>query len=114
MTKLNEAQKEFILNFFFPTVEYAGWKNIGEKLLDTGKCIVAGETCIWQGGIGNFISVKPAEDTVGCSLYTFDIDSFLESQLYIHTKDNYVWELLSRLEQEKLELEEKIKRLREI
>ena len=114
MTKLNAAQRNFILNFFFPSVEYAGWRNIGEKLLDTGKCIVAGETCIWQGGIGNFISIEPAEGTVGCSLYTFDIDNFLSSQLYIQTKDAYVEETLSELKYKKAKLEEEIKMVKEI
>lgn len=114
MAKLNAAQKNFILNFFFPSVEYAGWRSIGEKLLDTGKCIVAGETSIYRGGIGNFISVEPAEGTVGCSLYTFDVDNFLLSQLYIQTKDAYVEESLSELEFKKGKLEEEIKMLKEI
>lgn len=114
MNKLNAAQKNFILNFFFPNVEFPGWKTVGEKLLDTGKCIVAGEKCIWLGGIGNFITVEPAEGAVGCSLYTFDIDNFLSSQLYIHTKDAYVEERLSELEFMKEKLVEEIKMVKEI
>ena len=114
MNKLNAAQKNYILDFFFPTVDFLGWRTVGEKLLDTGKCIVAGETCIWLGGIGNFITVDPAEGAVGCSLYTFDIDDFLSSQLYIHTKNAYVEERLSELEFMKKKLEEEIKMVKEI
>ena len=61
-----------------------------EKLLDTGKCIVAGRTRIWLGGIGNFITYEEAKDAVDCTLYTFDLESFLDSMFYEEIQDDYV------------------------
>ena len=54
MKKLTEHQINFLLKFF-ENKEYSGWKNIATKLIETGSCIVAGDKCIWNGGIGNFI-----------------------------------------------------------
>ena len=83
MKPLTPAQKEFLLTFF-EDKKFAGWKNIANSLLDTGSCIVAGEECIWRGGIGNFIKVTPtpAPNFVGCSEYTFNVESFMDSAWY--------------------------------
>jgi hypothetical protein len=84
-------QIEFIKKYFFKNEEYAGWANIAQRLLQEGSCIVAGHSKLWSGGIGNFIKISPAENSVGCSLLTFDRDSFLQSawfkeQAYSHIK----------------------------
>jgi hypothetical protein len=97
MKQLTESQKEFILTNFFTNDRYAGWKSIGEKLLDKGKCIVSGTECIWIGGIGNFINVTPAEDAVGCSDYTFDLDDFLKSAWFNEVKTNHVHDMSLKL-----------------
>mgnify|MGYP003335996484 CR=1 FL=1 len=78
---MHELQKQFILTRFFAN-DMPGWRTIGTKLIENGRCIVAGTERIWKGGIGNFIEVKPAEGTFECSLYTFDLKSFLKSELY--------------------------------
>lgn len=77
--KITTIQKEFLLKSFFKNEKYAGWRNVAEKLIDTGKCITSGTECIWNGGIGNYISLKPADGAVDCSEYTFNLKSFLQS-----------------------------------
>lgn len=80
--QLTNNQLDFLLNNFFHNEKYPGWRNIATKLLQDGKCIVAGQNSIWQGGVGNFIKVEDAEDTIECSLYTFDLEYFLKSEFY--------------------------------
>ena len=58
---LTTYQKDFLLNNFFENTSYAGWRGIATTLLETGECVVAGDKCIWVGGIGNFIEIKKAE-----------------------------------------------------
>ena len=76
-------QIEFLYAKFFahrdPQWDIPGAKSIAEALLVTGSCIVAGDSKIWIGGVGNFISKSPAPNAVGCSLLTFDYPSFLKS-----------------------------------
>jgi hypothetical protein len=79
MKKLTDYQKEFLLTYFFKNEVYPNWKNIATKLLENGSCIVAGERCIWHGGIGNFIKTKVANNAIGCLLYEFDLEYFLSS-----------------------------------
>lgn len=81
MKDLTKNQFEFILNFFL-NEKYPGWKNIAEKLIKKGKCIVAGKDRIWMGGIGNFIETNDTDEAVGCMLYSFDVANFLESEMY--------------------------------
>lgn len=78
--QLTSNQKEFLLENFFKNEEYAGWRNVAEKLLEKGECIVAGKTRMWIGGIGNFIEIEDAKDAVDCSFYKFDLDCFLSSE----------------------------------
>lgn len=80
--QLTSNQKEFILETFFKNEKYAGWRNVAEKLLEKGECIVAGKTRIWIGGIENFIEMEDAKDAIDCSLYKFDLEYFLTSQWY--------------------------------
>jgi hypothetical protein len=90
MKILSQEQKDFILEHFFKNEDYAGWKNIANKLLDTGKCIVAGDSCIWKGGIGNFIKVDTAKDGVDCLEYKFNVSSFLTSEWFKEIKGHYM------------------------
>ena len=101
--ELKPTQKEFIIERFFKNDAFAGWKEIAEKLLDKGKCIVAGDECIWRGGIGNFISTKPANDAYKCSEYTFKLGYFLDSSFY---KENAVF-YKKKIEEEFLKNKEK-------
>jgi hypothetical protein len=103
MRKLSESQKEFLLKWFFENDlhHYPGWKAIAEKLLETGKCIVAGNTCIWIGGIGNFINTKETNEAVGCLVYEFDIDYFFTSLFYKQVKELYMQRLLKDIEESK-------------
>jgi len=81
MKDLTEIQLDFLYRMFHHD-KYPDWKRIADKLIKTGKCIVGGDKCIWQGGIGNFITTEPAEDTVGCLLYTFDLKGFAKSETF--------------------------------
>lgn len=90
MRQLTQIQKEFLLDYFFKDERFAGWKNIATKLLEKGRCIVAGTDCIWNGGIGNFIKLSLAENTYGCLLYEFDLDNFLSSKFYKEISGEYI------------------------
>lgn len=105
MRKLTDNQKEFILQFF-KHGEYAGSRFIAIKLIDTGQCIVAGTECIWRGGIGNFIKTSPAENTVECSLYEFDLEYFLRSEWFKEVQSEAVVRLGSELRMLKDEFED--------
>jgi len=87
---MTNNQKEFLLEYFFKNQYYPGWKSIANKLLNTGKCIVAGNNCIWIEGIGNFIQVEKAEDAIDCSLYTFDLKNFLNSEWFKEIHNQYI------------------------
>jgi hypothetical protein len=84
---LTDYQKEFILKHFFINEKYPGWKSIATALLEKGNCIVAGEKCIWIGGIGNFVKTKVHEEAIGCLLYTFNLNEFLSSKWYKEIKE---------------------------
>lgn len=105
METLTSNQKEFILNFF-EEKNCPGWKTIAEKLLSAGQCIVAGEDRIWNGGIGNFIKVDPAKDSYKCSVYTFDLESFLSSEWFEQAKDFEILTLNAKIEISKSKLED--------
>jgi hypothetical protein len=90
MQVLSDYQKEFLLEYFFKNKEYAGWRNIANKLLEKGQCIVAGKERIWLGGIGNFIKTEEAEDAVDCTLYKFDSEEFFTSEWYKSIRNSYI------------------------
>lgn len=104
MRKLTENQKEFLIGAFF-TPNYAGWRNIATMLVLTGKCTVAGESCIWSGGIGNFIETKEAEDLIGCLEYTFDLEEFIGSGIFLNGQEVF----LSQCEDTKREAEDMLR-----
>ena len=110
MRNLTAFQKNFILNTFFVRNDYDGWKNLGTKLIEKGECIVAGRTKIFNGGVGNFIKTEESEDYVDCIKYKFDLEEFLSSQLYKHTKESYLENLNDRL----ASLESEIKEVSEL
>lgn len=98
MTKLTTPQKEFLLQHFFRHHKYAGWKNIAESLLEFGKTIVAGNDCIWKGGIGNFITLSEApKDSVDCVVYEFYLESFLQSEWLKEVVSYYDTEMQERI-----------------
>lgn len=97
MKKLTTNQIEFLLKHFFQNPRYADWRNIAINLLNTGECIVAGDKCIWLGGIGNFIKTEPAKGAVCCSLYKFDLQNFLSSECHKEVKKEYEKDLLKKV-----------------
>lgn len=102
--KLTEKQITFLLETFFENSHYAGWRNIGRKLLETGSCIVPGSCCIWIGGIGNFIKTKDSDIAVDCLEYSFDLDNFLTSAFFKHDFSSYV----DKLDLDRKEIEKKL------
>jgi len=93
--KLDTSQREFLITFF-ERAECAGWKNIAEKLIDNGVCIIAGITKPWLGGIGNFIDMdSDIGDLVGCSRLTFNLDEFLGSEYFKEKSNSYLSKLWS-------------------
>lgn len=97
VNNLTDNQINFLLNYFFVNDKFAGWKNIATKLIKDGKCIVAGDECIWKGGVGNFIEVKETEEAVGCVQYIFSLQYFLSSNFYIDFRNSYLEELKEEL-----------------
>ena len=100
--KLTKYQKEFLLEYFFKNEKYPGWKNIATQLLEVGECIVAGDTCIWHAGIGNFIKTQNEINLIDCLLYKFDLENFLSSSWYKEISNQYISILLNK----KKEIEE--------
>lgn len=99
--QLTDNQRWFIMENFFKNEEYVGWRNIATKLLSNGKCIVAGNKCIWVGGIGNFIATQPAKDAVDCLEYTFDLKSFIKTNWFKDIYAQYFEQITKELEQKK-------------
>ena len=89
MRELNDNQLEFVLTFF-KDEKHPGWKNIATKLIKNGNCIVAGDKCIWLGGVGNFIHTSKTDDFFGCLKYEFDLEDFLTSSFF---KETYAFKL---------------------
>lgn len=113
--QLINYQKEFILNHFFKDERYSGWYNIGKLLLENGECVVAGDKCIWHGGIGNFIKVREADKQyVNCSLYKFDLEEFLNSEWYKEVSSIHLSNLLDDINELKDKLHSKYKEHEEI
>jgi hypothetical protein len=102
MLPLTPNQKEFLLETFFKTPYYAGWRNIANCLLDTGQAIVAGMSPVWIGGIGNFIKTETAEGVFGRLHYKFDLDFFLSSLYYQEVVSHHI--LVLNCEKNKLTL----------
>jgi hypothetical protein len=103
MKTLTTCQKQFLLDYFFKNEKYAGWRNIATALLETGTCIVPacivpGDRCIWNGGIGNFIKTSDAPNAIDCLLYTFDLEYFLSFKWYKEINEAYVLELANKIE----------------
>lgn len=90
--------KKLLLKFFEKHNNYPGWKNIAEKLIETGECIVAGNDCIWHSGIGNFIKTETAENFVDCLLYKFDLEYFKTSEWYKEIKLLHIQELKQEID----------------
>lgn len=89
--KLSKEQTEFFLEFFkLDEDRTPGWKNIATKLLEKGSCIVAGDSCLWKGGIGNFIKTENTDEAVGCLVYKFDIENFMQTSWYIDTRNSFL------------------------
>ena len=90
MPKLTDIQKNFLFEHFFKDDQYAGARNIMDSLLENGRCIVP-DHCngrsIWIGGIGNFIKTEEAPGTIGCITYVFDLNEFLNSELFYDKLD---------------------------
>jgi len=95
-------QIEFINNYFFKNYDNydcgCGWDNIARKLIKDGECIVAGDDELWRGGIGNYIKYTPAENAIGCSLLTFDKESFLQSAWFKEQVGYYLKELTHQID----------------
>lgn len=106
MRTLTQYQKDFLLNSFFQTEKYAKWEKVATKLLETGRCIVAGRDRIWIGGIGNFIGIVETEDAIDCLLYTFKLEEFLSSEWYKMIKTAYMKDLAEDIKKKKQEYDE--------
>lgn len=91
--KLTYNQQQFILEEFFKNDGFIWWREIALKLLEKGTCIVAGDKCIWNGGVGNFIKTETSEDAIGCLVYNFDLYYFLSSEWFKGTYDAYLVEV---------------------
>ena len=81
--KLTNNQREFILSAFFALDLVPHWRKIAEVLLDEGSCIVAGESRIWNGGVGNFIQTANEPFCIGCLRHTFDLEMLLSSPYFL-------------------------------
>lgn len=113
---MNQTQKDWLLETFFKNENFAGWRNIAEKLIEKGTCVTTkqGED-IWRGGIGNFIGSRDYDGGVDLIILTFDIDNFCSEHnaFFMEYHDAHVEKLVeaSRKADEKLhDIREIIKR----
>jgi hypothetical protein len=80
LIELTEDQIKILERFFLKRENtLPSEMQIAYTLLRRGRCVVAGDGCIWTGDAGNFIRVTPAPDAVGCSLLELDLSCFLRS-----------------------------------
>lgn len=113
---MTQAQTELLLEFF-RNEGYDGWKHIALNLIESGECTVAGEECIWKGGIGNFIKVEKSDTFIKCVKYKFDLKYFLSSEWFKEYRTARIAEMGDRikiLQKTKISLEEKIKEIQEL
>lgn len=99
MKILTKIQRDVLKFYFFKDENFPNWESIANKLLESGRAIVAGNKNIWVGGIGNFISISPAVDAVDCSQYKFDLDSFLKSKWFEEWKNLYIDDLKEEIQE---------------
>lgn len=97
---LETEQRDFLLEIFFKDESFAGWKNIALQLIDGGTCVVAGDTCPWNGGIGNFITVEDADDYFGCVKLKFDVNGFInkENIFFMSGYEYYIESISSKVD----------------
>lgn len=110
-------EDQFIFDTFFPLLDkYPGSRQIASSLVEIGNCIVPGESCIWVGGIGNFIKIKSEKDFYGCVRYVFDKENFMKSEWYKENLIHHIKELsneLNAVNERKSDLEAQIKYFRQ-
>lgn len=87
-----ENQLNLILRFF-QSNKNVDWKKIATKLITDGKCVVAGKEPIWLGGVGNFIKTYFDEQYIDCLVYEFDVNNFMESEMFREAINHYITEL---------------------
>ena len=112
MRKLTQKQKNYLINTFFSFNLsknhnlVRGYPTIAGLLLEYGSCTVGGTTCIWFGGVGNFIKTSSEPTNYGCLTYTFDLENFLKSDYFKGTHANGIKELAANLLETKEHYEE--------
>ena len=80
---MKQNQIDFLLEYFFQhNTKAVGWRDIAIKLITTGTCIIAGGENPWLGGIGNFIRTRPEPDAYMCTVLSFNLDEFKQSELF--------------------------------
>lgn len=104
MKILSIHQRNFLLENFFKNEKFPGWRNIANNLLDNGKCIVAGDKCIWNGGIGNWITTNNAKDAYNCLEYSFNLQEFMKSEWFKSIYNQYLDIINEELEEKKQQI----------
>ena len=87
---MKQTQIDFLLEYFFKNQFHEGWESIATKLINKGECVVAGESRMWSGDIGNFIKTEPLADSYKCYLYKFDLEYFLSSDYFKDIHNQYI------------------------
>jgi len=84
LRQLTKEQKRFIIDNFFRSSQYPDYWDVGMKLLETGQCIVAGNMYSVPSNhiIAPFVHFDFAPDTIGCLLYDFNLEKFLNSKVF--------------------------------
>lgn len=104
--KLTKNQKDFVLEFF-KNEAFPGWRNIAEKLIEIGTVLTTCEhTDIWRGGIGNFITSEKSNEGIGVWMYTFNLNVFMYSDMFIEHHQKRLNELEKEYKRIKEEFEE--------
>lgn len=83
MKNITTYQENFIIEKFFKNENFAGWRNISEKLVQEQTVLTTcNHTDIWWGGVGNFITSYESDKGVGLWEYNFNLEGFLSSEWF--------------------------------
>lgn len=106
---LTDYQKNFILKEFFRNYDFPGWEVVATALIEKGSCIVAGTSPLWSKysfSIGAFIKTKIAENTFNCLFYEFDLEGFLNSEIFNKRRTSYELSLRNKVDEITKEINE--------
>jgi hypothetical protein len=82
---MTEVQINY-LSTFFNVNGKIDIRAISKQLITDGSCIIGGERIYWYGETSGYIKSENHHGQFNCFTYTFDLEGFLASNLFIQEK----------------------------